>query len=236
MNIDFFSEENSCKIIQDSLAIVFPENYRDMPLIQKQNVDVENLKYIGFQNTRKIDTINSDKTVGFFMQDEKFERVIRKPWNYVERFKQYKQIMSLDVSCYTDMSVEEQWYNTFLNRLIGKYWQSCGLKVIPTVAWSDEKSYKFAFGGIEEGCVVSVSTIGTHKHYELFMSGYVEMCKKIKPKNVICYCNPYEEMSKYANIIYVEYEGTQAFREAQYKIPSNQLTLFDLDCNFKEVV
>jgi hypothetical protein len=235
MNLEFFSEENSCKIIKNNLAIMFPDNYLDMPLIQKQNIDIENLKYMGFHNTRKIDINNSDKTVGFFMQDKKFERVIRKPWNYVKRFLQYKQIMSPDVSCYTDMSIEEHWYNTLLNRLIGRYWQSCGLRVIPTVAWSDEKSYKFAFEGIEEGCVVAVSTIGTYKHYELFMSGFREMCKRIKPEAVICYCRPYSEMYKFARIIEIEYEGRRPWREARVRPNPNQVTFFDLGC-FEEAV
>jgi len=236
-NIVFFQEENLCKIIDDCLAVAFPNDYTDMAFIEKQEVDIDNLLYIGFQNIRKCDDrYAKSKTVGFFIQDDKFDCVIRKPWNYPERLSQYKQVMSPDVSCYTDMSIEEQWYNTFLNRIIGAYWQSCGLTVIPTIAWSDKRSYAFAFAGIEEGCVVAVSTIGTGKYYTLFMNGFVEMCKQIKPAAVICYCQPYHEMHKYAKIIYAEYEGRRPRLAAKYRPDPNQLTLFDFENLLMEVI
>jgi hypothetical protein len=226
---EFFDEENLCKIIDGCLAIRFPDDYSDMPLIFRQTVDLDMFAYIGFHNTRKEDDreARKRKTVGFFLSDKKFDCVIRKPWNYVERLLQYKQTMSPDVSCYTDMSLAEQWYNTFLNRVIGAYWQSCGLTVIPTVAWSDCRSYDFAFSGIEEGCVVAVSTIGTKAHYDLFMNGFVEMCKRINPTAVLCYCTPYPEMHRYAGIIPIEYEGRQPYLEAKYRPNPNQMTIFD---------
>lgn len=170
------------------------------------------------------------------MRDDKFECVCRKPWQYIERLSQYKQTMSPDVSCYSDMMYEEQWYNTFLNRIIGSYWQSSGLVVIPTISWSDKKSYSFAFSGIEKGCIVAVSTIGTKNHYELFMNGFKELCKIIQPAMVVCYCNPYREMFRYANIVHIEYEGRQPWLEAKYRPNQNQLTLFDFEYPLQNAV
>jgi hypothetical protein len=234
---EFFNGENKCKIIKGCLAVIFPQDYRDMPLIKRQEADLDSFAYIGFQNIRKNDNRNpKEKTVGFFMKDDKFECVIRKPWLYIERLSQYKQTMSPDVSCYTDMSIEEQWYNTFLNRVIGAYWQSCGLTVIPTIAWSDRSSFRFVFAGVEKGCVVAVSTIGTKEHYDLFINGFAEMCRMIKPSTVICYCRPYSEMYRYAKIVYVEYEGRQPWLEAKYRPDPNQLTLFDNENLIMEVI
>jgi len=227
---DYFNGETLCRIIKGKLAVRFPKDFREMPLIKRQKVDLGNLKYIGFQNTRRQDSREpSLKTVGFFLNDDKFECVCKRPWKYIEQLSQYKQVMSPDVSCYTDMSLEEQWYNTFLNRVIGSYWQSSGLIVIRPIAWSDYRSYQFVFAGVEKGCSVSVSTIGTKKHYELFMGGFIEMCNKIQPENVICYCPPYQEMHKYANVISIEYEGGEARRIAKYRPDPNQLSLFDYD-------
>ena len=35
--------------------------------------------------------------------------------------------------------------SVFKNRWCGAYWQSKGLKVIPTVSWGDERSFDFCF-------------------------------------------------------------------------------------------
>ncbi|MCL2137754.1 MAG: DUF4417 domain-containing protein [Coriobacteriia bacterium] len=164
-----------------------------------------------------------------FKDDSRFERVCCKPWEYVDRLSQYKQVMTPDVSCYIDMPLEEQWHNTFLNRIIGKYWQTRGLIVIPTISWSDKQSYSFAFTGIEIGCIVAVSTIGTHEYYDMFMDGFIEMCNQINPEAVVCYCPPYQEMYHYSKVVYVEYEGRLARFNAKHRPNPNQLTLFDID-------
>jgi len=232
-DIDFFNKQDLCKVIMEKLAVTPPKDYRCMTVIRKQDIDFKDFGYIGFQNTRKNDNrSNSNKTVGFFLQDRKFECVCRKPWKYVSRLLQYKQTMSPDISCYTDMPLQDQWRNTFLNRVIGAYWQHCGLTVIPTIAWSDRRSHEFFSAGVEKGCVVAVSTIGTKKNRPLFMDGFAEMCRRIKPEVVICYCTPYIEMYKYADIISIEYEGRRAWRKAKYRPDPNQL-LFNFDC-FKE--
>jgi len=216
-----------CKVVDGKLAITIPSKISDMPRLKKQKIDINNFQYIGFQNIKNNDINNpQNKTVGFFIDDTRFNNVCKKPWNYIERLKQYKQVLSIDLSCYTNMDITEQWYNTYINRVIARYWQDSGITVIPTVSWSDEKSYKFAFLGIPKGSVVAVSTLGAKNSKELFMKGFIKMCEIIKPKYVICYCKPFDEMCKYSKIVIAEYQG-QVIKRNTKNIKTMQLTLFD---------
>jgi hypothetical protein len=218
----FLKHPEICILTLEGLIFLFPkvgQIYPKMPFIKKQEINLNNFQYIGFQNTRKHKTYDAkNKTVGFFIDDYRFKRVAFYPWKFINRLKQYKNVMSPDFSCYLDMSLTKQWYNTYLNRLIGSYWQNCGLTVIPTISWSDKESFSFCFEGIESGSIVAVSTIGTKKMAkELFMAGFQKLCQVIKPKKVICYCNPYPEMYKYTDIIVVEHEAQSARKRAYLK-------------------
>ncbi len=81
--------------------------------------------------------------------------------------------------------------------------QSKGIKVIPTVAWGEPNTFWFCFDGIEKGSPVAVSTLGVRTEKALFMQGYDEMLRKIKPSAIICYGKPFDEMK--GKIIEVDY-------------------------------
>ncbi|MDR2957530.1 MAG: DUF4417 domain-containing protein [Coriobacteriales bacterium] len=226
----YFNAQGLCRIVDDILVIKCPREHDAMPIIKKQGIDLIDMQYVSFQNTRQNDDRDANKkTIGFFIQDCKFECVRRKPWQYVERFLQYKQVMSLDLSCFRDMPISEQRLSVYQNRVIGAFWQHAGLTVIPSVTWGDDKSYGFTFSGIEEDSIVAVSTIGTRANYELFMMGFIEMCRRINPQKVICYCHPYKEMYDYANILHIEYAGREPWRIARHRQIPGQLSLFDYE-------
>ena len=110
-----------------------------------------------------------------------------------------------------DMPILLQMYSTFKNRYCGAYFQSLGIKVIPTISWSDERSFEFCFDGIEKGCIVAVSTHGNHKCKSEFLLGYQKMLEKIEPSAIICYGKPFKEMT--GNIVtfpYNRHENSEA--------------------------
>lgn len=92
------------------------------------------------------------------------------------------------------MPIALQIESVFKNRWCGAFWQSKGLKVIPTVSWGDEKSFDFCFDGIEEGSIVAVCTYYRENCEEEFMLGYNKMLEKIKPSAIICYDEPFKAM------------------------------------------
>ena len=104
------------------------------------------------------------------------------------------------------MPVAVQIYQVFKSRWCGAYFQSKGLKVIPSLVWGEADTFWFSFDGIDEGSVVAVSTVGMRTEKNLFMAGYMEMLRRIKPKAIICYGEPFEEME--GKLIVIDYTKT----------------------------
>lgn len=165
------------------------------PVIRKQNIDVEKIKFLSYTNTKKNDVDNKDKTIHFFTYDWKFKNVYENPDEELEKLSQYFCLLSPDFSIFTNMPKALQIESVFKNRWCGAYWQSKGLKVIPTVSWGDEKTFEFCFDGIEEGTIVAVCTYYRENCEEEFMLGYNEMLKRIKPSVVLCYDEPFKSMT-----------------------------------------
>lgn len=87
----------------------------------------------------------------FFEYDDCFDEVFKRPEKYVERLKQYKQVLSPDFSLYLDMSLALQIYNTFRNRWCAAFWQTQGLTVVPTIGWTDKYSSEWCYDAVEKG-------------------------------------------------------------------------------------
>jgi hypothetical protein len=177
----------------------------DMPTLEKQAVDLDALKLIRFSDIVKRETRDRDATVHFFIYDDEYDEVWRKPDSYIDELAQYRQVLTTDFSLYINMSLAMQIFNTYRNRWLGCYWQEKGLTVIPTVGWSDEWSFEFCFDGIQEGAVVAVSTLGSYDIESTYMKGFRQMCDKIKPGKVICYAKPFDAMLELADVIEVPY-------------------------------
>ena len=166
----------------------------NFPTIKKQNIDVDKISFLSYVDAKNDDKENSDKTIHFFTYDWKFEKVYENAEQEFEKLKGYYCLLSPDFSVFTNMPLALQIESVFKNRWCGAYWQSKGLKVIPTVSWSDEKSFDFCFDGIEEGSIVAVCTYFRENCEDDFMIGYNEMLKRIKPSTVICYDEPFPSM------------------------------------------
>lgn len=153
---------------------------------------------------------HSDRIVHFFLYDYNFEKVWTKPSEQINMLSEYKGVLTPDFSMYLEMPYALQIYNTFRNRWCGAYYASKGMKVIPTVNWTDEKSFDFCFKGIKKGSIVAVSTYmyqehGNHKSQKnLFMNGYNRMLEELEPQQILCYCEPFDEMR--GNIVYIDYD------------------------------
>lgn len=175
----------------------------EIPIIKKQDIDVSDFKLIGYDQIKHDDKEHNNSYVHFFLDDYKFEAMWNNPEPRMEKLNQYRGILSPQFSTYYTMPISLQIYNTFRSRWCGAYLQAKGLNVIPTVSWGLHNSYWFCFDGIEEGSAVAVSTLGVRKEKDFFLQGYNEMLRRIKPKTIICYSKPFDEMK--VNIIEVDY-------------------------------
>ncbi len=139
--------------------------------------------------------IRTDKDVGqgavhTFIDDYRFEQLWHRPIDTLSVIKRVGGALSPDFSLFSNFPLVMQMWNVYRNRWVGCYWQSQGIKVIPTMVWTDERSFDFCFEGVEKGSYVAVSTVGSVRHPEsrkIFERGYMEMLKRIEPELVLCY-------------------------------------------------
>lgn len=175
----------------ESYNLPYVDMYRcvgkyQIPFITKENHVPKSL--IGFNYALK----SNDKTQGihFYIDDYQFERIWKKPNTYIDILKQYDCALSPDFSLYMDMPYSMKIWNVFRSRLIGQMMQSSGMHVIPTVSWAEKQTFEFCFDGIEEGSVVSISTVGVKKRKEsmsIWKEGTKELIDRIKPSCILVY-------------------------------------------------
>lgn len=126
--------------------------------------------------------------VHFFLSDYQFSRVWSSPEIYQQMLSRFRYVCTPDFSLYTDFPVAVQLYNHYRKHWLGAWWQSFGMQVIPTVSWSDERSFDWCFDGDPSGGVVAVSSVGTQmnaRSRELFYRGYNEMLQRLQPEHIL---------------------------------------------------
>lgn len=129
------------------------------------------------------------KTVHFFLDDYKFEPLWNKPKKTLQPIINIGSALTPDYSLYIDYPLALQIFNVYRNRWLGRFWQEHDIKVIPTVAWSDERSFDFCFEGIPKHNPVAIGTVGiNNKESRLsFTKGFEEMLRRIEPSDLIVY-------------------------------------------------
>lgn len=158
----------------------------DMPIIKATNHKPTDLMSFNYMLTKD----SFEKGIHFYIDDYQFERIWNTPDKYMDRLRMFDCVLTPDFSLYMDMPLAMQIWNVYRSRLIGQKMQSEGIKVIPTLSWSDERSYEFCFDGIEPGGTVSVSTIGVKNSADamrIWVSGMDEAMRRLSPKCVVVY-------------------------------------------------
>jgi len=184
------------------------QNKWDIPLVRKQDIDLKHLDFLSFDQVgRKKKAGDAFKTIHFFKDDYKLEGLYNRYAANLIKLARFCNVLTPDYSLYRDMPLALQLHNTFKNRWCGAYWQENGLNVITSISWSDERSYEFCFLGVEKDAIVAVSTLGVRRYKEdkkWFLKGYYEMQRQLEPRTIICYDEPFGEMT--GEILYVPYE------------------------------
>ena len=77
----------------------------EMPVIQKQDVDLDNVSLIGYDKTKSGDKAGANSFVHFFLDDYKFEVIWNDPEPRLEKLSQYRGVLSPQFSTYYTMPV-----------------------------------------------------------------------------------------------------------------------------------
>ena len=161
----------------------------DIPQIKPEDPRVDN--WISFNFARGCEDPGIHG-IHFFIDDYQFVRVWKKPDAYLDMLRKFQAVCTPDFSTYTDFPKAIQHYNHYRKHWLGAYWQMNGIRVIPTISWSDRESYSWCFDGEPEGHTVAVSSVGTQVNPEsrrLFLEGYREMISRLQPSKIIMYGN-----------------------------------------------
>lgn len=159
----------------------------DIPVLKSAVFKVDN--WISFNFARGCD--EPDKHgIHFFIDDYQFMRLWKNPDTYLPMLSQFQAVCTPDFSTYTDFPKAIQVYNHYRKHWLGAYWQEHGIKVIPTISWSDEASFEWCFDGEPVGGMVAVSSVGTQgnkRSAQLFEAGYKEMKRRLRPSQIVLY-------------------------------------------------
>lgn len=177
---------------------------------------MESVEFIGFNYCMSLARKGmTDYGVHFFLDDYQFNRLWNKPDKYVQLLKQFKIVLAPDFSLYLDYPKAIQIYKHYQKHWLARYYQDNGIKVIPTICWSDEESYNWCFDGEPRKSIVAVSSVGTQKSKqskELFLKGYNKMLERLKPTKILFWGNIPEEIDT-KNIQHMGYIMDEKFKQ-----------------------
>ena len=181
-------------------ANYFAKNKFNIPSIVGFKKFDENIEFIGFNYCKSMERSgNVNYGVHFFLDDYQFNRLWHNPDKYMPLLAKFRCVLSPDFSLYLDYPKAIQIYKHYQKHWLGRYMQDRGIKVIPTICWSDKESYRWCFDGEPRDSVVAVSSIGTqrnNKSKQLFLEGYAEMLKRLKPTKVLFWGNIPAELDR----------------------------------------
>ena len=189
-------------------------DFWQMPIINNDNFIPSDL--IGFNYAKSSD--NKKTGIHFYLDDYQFERLWNNPSEYIDVLSEYECILSPDFSLYLDMPMPMKIWNIYRSRQIGQYYQSMGIKVIPTLSWAEKETFEFAFKGIPKGSVVSVSTIGVKRNEEalqIWKDGMDAMIKEIEPSTILVYGGELEYDYGNIQVLYFENKVVERMKEIQ---------------------
>ena len=193
----------------------FSKNKWNIPTLKGIDKFDENVQFIGFNYAKTCEKQQkTDFGVHFFLDDYQFNRLWNRPDKYIPLLSKFKYVLSPDFSMYTDYPKAMQMWKHYQKHWLGAYMELFGIKVIPTVGWSDKDSFKWCFDGEPRNSIVAVSSIGTQKDKEskqLFLEGYNKMLEVLKPTKILFWGNIPNEIDK-SNVIHMGYIMDEKFK------------------------
>lgn len=173
-----------------NLRMTFPSmNMFDIPELRSEDFVPFNLA--AWNNPRQRDyAAISGGALHFFLDDYRFETVWASPERLLPRVMSVGAALTPDFSLWRGMPRAAQIWNVYRSRWCGAYWQSQGVKVIPTACWGTPDTFDFCFEGIPSGSVVAISSMGIRSNEidrQLFRAGVEELIRRTDPKLLLAY-------------------------------------------------
>jgi hypothetical protein len=132
-------------------------------------------------------------TLAFFLDDVRLEALWKAPERYSEQFVKYGigSLVEVDFSLWVNDPLPVQLFNVYRQRSLARHWQEAGLRVVPCLNWSDERSFEFCFQGVPVGCplvfVECRTPGGNDDDRRAFLRGLTQAVKQVQPQSVLVY-------------------------------------------------
>lgn len=184
----------------------------EMPVIKavhESEITIDKIEPLNFKNLSKKHN-NQNKLMLGFNYDSELLRLWNEPLKYVGLLQSCGALCTPDYSVYASMNKNDIQHNIYQNRWLGCLWQDYGCTVIPTISWATEETYDICFSGAEQGGIVIISTLGCTDNTDIFMAGFDEMKKRLKPSLIIVYGKWLDGMSGR----FIHYDYKDAFNKA----------------------
>ncbi len=133
------------------------------------------------------------KSVHFYEYDEEFCDILANRREFTKKLKTLRRFQSVilpDHSVYRDFPLAMQIGQVFKSRAAGNFLRQHGINIIPNVRWGDERTYEFAFDGIEKNATIAVGAQGGYRDKEAsyyFEEGFVKMVDVLIPATILIY-------------------------------------------------
>ena len=203
----------------------------DIPFIEREELPISlmgsDLFLINPANVSKNDIDKERKIVHSFLFDDSLEKEYENPMKFIQRISGYYGATSLDFSMHPGMNKWSVIQAVAKSRWFGRYLQSFGIKVFPTVGWIDENSYDICFAGLKNGSTFFISTLGVNNEISrpMFFKGFWELRRRFPNSRQICVD---QNMAGIPNdVCVIPYEDT--FGGKKQLAQRNQMRLFNWD-------
>lgn len=170
----------------------------EFPVIKSCNM-IPN-RIVPFSEAMKKNWNDYNCWVCFYELDFLFIRIWNNPKSYLKKLKRFNGVISCDFSLYANMPLVMQKYHIYMGRAIANWLIENGINVIPNVRLGDERSYQFAFDGLNKNEVIAIGTIGTTKdkiERELIVSSIIKTIDVLEPTDIIIYGSLPKEINIY---------------------------------------
>ncbi len=175
----------------------------ESPVFRKQYIDIKNKLFVPVDDLGLLSLSNniSDEVILHqFVKDTKQNNFVIKETPPINLFQKVYAVASSDLSVDSSKSYEVFNLSNILKSRINAYrlQNEFGLLVILTLIWGNEKTFDYAFGNIEKGSIVAVSSQAI-KNSEVFRKGFCQAIKIIEPGNICWYGKIFDWVKEYYN-------------------------------------
>lgn len=167
------------------------DNKMRVPIIDGYEVtDPLPERIIAFHEAMNASQTDFDAIVHFYISDSLFIRLFHNPDKYVPKLKQFKYVLSPDMSQYIEMPFFSRYNSNCHNKAMAQYLQRQGVNIIANVTWSLLDSYEYCFAGIPKGTTIAINSNGVNASTDskyLWHRGYEEAIRILQPTRIIRY-------------------------------------------------